>query len=58
MFKAQKEIIWHITCNSCNFYWTMPTMEEQFKVDNREYCCPLCSSKGKAQEVKNPVDNN
>lgn len=32
----------------------MPTMEENLKIDTREYTCPLCSSKGKAKEVKNP----
>jgi len=54
MFKTQKETIWHITCNGCGFYWTMPTMEDKFKIDSREYTCPLCDKKGKAEEVKNP----
>lgn len=29
-------------------------MEENLKIDTREYTCPLCSSKGKPKEVKNP----
>ena len=51
---GQKEIIWHVTCDTCNFYWTMPTMEEKLKIETREYHCPLCGSKGNAKEVKNP----
>jgi len=57
MFRTQKETIWHITCNNCSFYWTMPTMEEKLKMDDRQFTCPVCSKKGKVEEVKNPVDN-
>jgi len=35
----------------------MPTMEEKLKMDDRQFTCPVCSKKGKVEEVKNPVDN-
>jgi len=54
MFKTQKETIWHITCNNCSFYWTMPTMEEKLPMQDREFTCPVCAKKGKVEEVKNP----
>jgi len=54
MFRTQKETIWHITCNNCSFYWTMPTMEEKLPMQDREFTCPVCAKKGKVEEVKNP----
>jgi uncharacterized protein (DUF2225 family) len=29
-------------------------MEEKLKMEDREFTCPICSKKGKVEEVKNP----
>jgi Zn finger protein HypA/HybF involved in hydrogenase expression len=42
MFTHHKEIIWHITCDQCKFYWTYATMEEQFKITVLQLVCPQC----------------
>jgi Zn finger protein HypA/HybF involved in hydrogenase expression len=54
MFRAQKEIIWHLSCQNCGFYWTMPTMEEKLQIEKNKYSCPICQKSGHAKEVKNP----
>jgi len=48
-FQSSKEIIWHITCSSCKFYFTLPTMEEKYMIDRGQLHCPGC---GKKQGVK------
>lgn len=48
-FQGSKEIIWHITCSSCKFYFTLPTMEEKYRIDRGSFYCPSC---GKNQSVK------
>lgn len=50
MIRAQKEIIWHLTCNNCKFYWTMATMDDKFCINRGEYYCPCCGSKQRAKE--------
>ena len=50
MIRAQKEIIWHLTCNNCKFYWTMATMDDKFCINRGEYYCPCCGGKQRAKE--------
>ena len=52
MFIAQKEILWHLTCTQCKFYWTYPTMEQKFHIDKGTWCCPKCKAEGRAIEQK------
>jgi len=52
MFIAQKEILWHLTCTQCKFYWTYPTMEQKFQIDRGTWCCPKCKAEGRAIEQK------
>ena len=49
MFRAQKEIIWHLTCTVCKFYWTYATMDEKYKIDRGQFHCPNCGQKGSAK---------
>ena len=45
MFNAQKEIIWHITCSVCKFYWTYATMEDKYDITRGHFYCPGCGAK-------------
>ena len=45
MIRAQKEIIWHLTCSSCSHYWTFPIMEEKYRIDRATFHCPACGKK-------------
>jgi len=55
MFKAVKEIIWHLTCSSCKGYFTFATMEDKYCIDRAVFHCPHCGRKAKCEKV---VDNN
>jgi ssDNA-binding Zn-finger/Zn-ribbon topoisomerase 1 len=52
MFKAHKEIIWHITCTVCKFYWTYATMEEKYRIDRGQFHCPGCGAKSSVKVDK------
>ena len=54
MFKAVKEIIWHLTCQQCNNWFTYATMEDKLCIDRYQFHCPHCGSKG---NVEKTVDN-
>lgn len=47
---VSKEIIWHMTCGSCSYYWTVPTMSEADNPARRSWTCPLCATKSDAVE--------
>ncbi len=49
---VSKEIIWHLTCGNCHFYWTIPTMSEDQDISNREWSCPLCAQKSYIEMTK------
>ena len=40
-----KEIIWHMSCGQCGYYWTVPTMREDDDPTHRAWTCPLCATK-------------
>jgi len=52
IFRAQKEILWHLTCTECKFYFTYPTMEEKYQIDRGTWTCPKCKKEGRAFEEK------
>ena len=29
LISVSKEIIWHMSCGQCGYYWTVPTMREE-----------------------------
>ena len=41
---VSKEIIWHMTCGACRYYWTVPTMYEADNPSRRSWTCPLCAT--------------
>lgn len=43
--RASKEIIWHLTCGECGYYWTFPTMQTNQDITKLEFHCPLCGQK-------------
>jgi uncharacterized Zn finger protein (UPF0148 family) len=49
-FKSHLEFINHITCSSCNHYWTYATMNPKFRINRGEWFCPLCGRQGNVQE--------
>ena len=49
MFNAVKEIIWHLTCTSCNNWFTYATMEEKLRIERYSFHCPHCGIKGSAR---------
>lgn len=51
MFHALKEIIWHITCPQCKFYFTYPTMENKYDPENGKWICPKCGHKDHAKII-------
>jgi len=51
MFKAVKEIIWHLTCSSCKGYFTFATMEDKYCIDRGTFHCPHCGTKAKCEKV-------
>ena len=52
IIRVQKEIIWHMSCGACTYYWTVPTMDEKDNPARREWTCPLCATKSPAEEAK------
>jgi predicted RNA-binding Zn-ribbon protein involved in translation (DUF1610 family) len=57
-FSLSREIIWHITCGQCGFYWTYPTMQTDEKLTDRKWHCPLCGKSGEAKEIADQVKYN
>jgi hypothetical protein len=57
-FTYSRETIWHITCRSCGFYWTYPTMNIKETPENRSWHCPLCGQKGICQESPDLKDGH
>ena len=51
MFKAVKEIIWHLTCGSCKGYFTFATMEDKYCIDRSVFHCPHCGNKAKCDKT-------
>ena len=47
MFKAHKEIIWHLTCIKCKGWFTFATMEDKYCADRTTWHCPHCGTKGR-----------
>ena len=52
--RAHKEIIWHLTCGNCHYYWTYPTMNDDEDVTLRSFHCPLCGEKNKVEAAETP----
>lgn len=52
IIRVQREIIWHMTCGACGYYWTVPTMEADNNPTRREWTCPLCATKSPAEETE------
>lgn len=55
MFKAVKEIIWHLTCQKCNNWFTYATMEDKLRIDRYQFHCPHCGTKGNVKETVDKV---
>lgn len=51
VISVSKEIIWHMTCGACGYYWTVPTMDEQDNPVRRKWTCPLCATNSPAEIV-------
>lgn len=45
IIRAHQEVIWHLTCGYCHYYWTYPTMNISEDITKREFHCPLCGTK-------------
>jgi len=43
--RASMEIIWHMTCGECGYYWTYPTMNIKENPDSKSMHCPLCGTR-------------
>lgn len=43
--RASKEVIWHLTCPSCHYYWTYPTMNMDENINGKTFHCPLCGTR-------------
>jgi len=54
MIKAEKEIIWHLTCTQCKGHWSYATMEENYCIERGNLHCPHC---GKKESVKKNVSD-
>lgn len=52
MIKAQKEIIWHLTCEKCKGYWSYATMEQRYCIDRGYKHCPHCGEKSDVKVQK------
>jgi len=55
MFKAHKEIIWHLTCTHCSNWFTYATMETKLRIERFTFHCPHCGKSGKCEE-NNKID--
>jgi len=54
MIKAEKEIIWHLTCTSCSNWFTYATMEDKLCIERFQFYCPHC---GKKESVEKNVSS-
>lgn len=45
MIRAQKEIIYHLTCTKCKNHWSYATMEERYCIERGHKFCPHCGDK-------------
>jgi hypothetical protein len=43
--RGSKEVIWHLTCGECSYYWTYPTMQLDENINDKTFHCPLCGIK-------------
>jgi len=50
MFKAVKEIIWHLTCKGCSNWFTYATMEDKYCIERTTFYCPHCGKKGRVEK--------
>jgi len=50
MFKAVKEIIWHLTCANCKGWFTFATMDERYCIDRATFYCPHCGTKARCEK--------
>ena len=46
-FAAHLEYLFHITCDSCKYYWTYASMTKSFNIEKKSYHCPNCGKKSK-----------
>ena len=51
VISVSKEIIWHMSCGQCGYYWTVPTMHEEDNPTRRAWTCPLCATKSTAERA-------
>ena len=51
VISVSKEIIWHMSCGQCGYYWTVPTMREEDNPTRRAWTCPLCATKSMAERA-------
>ena len=51
--RAHREVIWHLTCGHCHYYWTYPTMNMDEDISKKTFHCPLCG-----KNSKTVVDDN
>ena len=51
VISVSKEIIWHMSCGQCGYYWTVPTMREEDNPTRRAWTCPLCATKSTAERA-------
>lgn len=53
--RANREIIWHLTCGSCHYYWTYPTMNPGEDIAGKQFHCPLCGTRSSVQVDDSPA---
>jgi len=52
--RASMEIIWHLTCGECSYYWTYPTMKLKENIDAKPMHCPLCGARSLVKTETSP----
>lgn len=52
--RASMEIIWHLTCGECGYYWTYPTMNPGENIDTKKMHCPLCGTRSQIKTESAP----
>ena len=45
IIRAHQEVIWHLTCGFCHYYWTYPTMNISEDITKREISLPALRHK-------------
>ena len=53
--RASRETIWHLTCGSCHYYWTYPTMDAAETVEGKTLHCPLCGARAEVEREGEPT---